>query len=106
MLRESVDALPPTMADDDAAATSRARLLESFVDAVVGDDPDMADRSRRALVEAFGPEWLVDAAAVVANFEMMTRLADGTGARLRPAQIEATAVLRAELGIDAFASRR
>ena len=37
--------------------------------------------ARTALVTAAGPAMMFDAAAVAANFQMMTRLADGTGAR-------------------------
>jgi len=85
---------------------SRRAMLEAFVAAVVGDDPDAADAARAMLVDQLGPEWLVDAAAVVANFEMMTRLADGTGARLLPQRIEQAAALRAELGLDQFPSAR
>jgi hypothetical protein len=85
---------------------SRRTLLEAFVAAVVDDDRTRAEAARAAVVEALGPEWLVDASAVVANFEMMTRLADGTGARLTPAQIEGTATLREQLGVNAFASAR
>jgi hypothetical protein len=81
-------------------------MLEAFVAAVVGDDPDAADAARAMLVDQLGPEWLVDAAAVVANFEMMTRLADGTGARLRPVQIEGSVALREQLGVNAFPSAR
>lgn len=106
MLRESVAALPDEVRAFDTDAGARRRLLESFVDAVTGDDPDAADRARAALAEAYGHDWLVDAAAVVANFEMMTRLADGTGGRLTPVRLEASALLRAELGIDRMASRR
>lgn len=46
------------------------------------------------------------AAAVIANFEMMTRLADGTGARLTPERIDAAASIRQTLGLDAFPSAR
>jgi hypothetical protein len=105
MLRASVDGTPEdTRPALDAAG--RIALLESFVDAVVGPDPRRADQLRHDVADQLGPDWLVDASAVIANFEMMTRLADGTGARLRPAQIEASAALCAELGIDGFASRR
>ncbi len=106
MLRESVDAIPADDRPSDDETAARHHLLESFVAAVVGDDPDRADRARAELAEAYGDEWLVDTAAVVANFEMMTRLADGTGARLYPAQWEATAAIRAEHGIDGFTSHR
>ena len=84
----------------------RAALLERFVSAVVGDDPARADEARAALVDGLGPDWLVDASAVIANFEMMTRLADATGARLRPEQIEAAASIIDEFGLDGFASAR
>ena len=106
MLRESIDGI----ADADRVGTldvaARTALLESFVDAVVGPDRGRADLARAAIVEALGVEWLIDASAVIANFEMMTRLADGTGARLRPAQLEAASGMCAELGIDEFTSRR
>jgi len=81
-------------------------LLEDFVDAVVGDDPDKADEARAMLIDRRGQDWLVDAAAVVANFEMMTRLADGTGARMLPQRLEAAAAMIDELGLAAFPSAR
>lgn len=63
-----------------------------------GDDDELV-RVRTALVEALGESVMVDAAAVVANFEMMTRLAEGTGSVLHNmASVRAgTAV-----GADAF----
>jgi glutathione S-transferase len=97
MLRASIPA-------DESDA--RRALLEEFVAAVVGDDPTRADAARAALADRLGTEWLVDAAAVIANFEMMTRLADGTGARLPPARITAAADLREQHGLDAFSSAR
>ena len=89
-----------------AESDTRRAMLEEFVTAVVGDDAQRADDARSTLVDQLGPEWLVDASAVVANFEMMTRLADGTGARLRPAQLQASAALRENLGVDTFPSAR
>ena len=106
MLRESTDALPPRALETDVDAPRRRLLLESFVAAVTGDDVDTADRARTALADAYGHEWLVDAAAVVANFEMMTRLADGTGARLTSSRLDATAAMRIELGLDKLTSGR
>ena len=61
-------------------------MLEEFVAAVTGDDAVRAEAARSLLLEQFGIDWLIDASAVVANFEMMTRLADATGARMRPDQ--------------------
>ena len=81
-------------------------LLEEFVDAVVGNDPDRADEARATLIDRRGPDWLVDAAAVIGNFEMMTRLADGTGARMLPQRLEAAAPMIDELGLASFPSAR
>ena len=106
MLRESIDGITDAERDVALDAAARTELLESFVDAVVGPDADAAESARAAVVDALGHEWLVDAAAVIANFEMMTRLADGTGARLRPEQMVAAEAIRSEFGLDEFASRR
>jgi len=103
MLRASTDAAVPNPSTADEAST-RSAILEEFVAAVVGDDPTRADAAREAIVDRLGPDWLVDTSAVVANFEMMTRLADATGARLTPARIDAAALIRAQLGLDAFPS--
>jgi hypothetical protein len=105
MLRASIENQTP---DPDQAdeARSRALILEQFVAAVVGDDPAAAVDARAMVADRLGPDWLVDASAVIANFEMMTRLADGTGARLRPEQIAAATSIIADLGLDAFPSAR
>ena len=84
----------------------RSAMLERFVAAVVGSDAAVAEAARADLVDQLGPEWLVDVSAVIANFEMMTRLADATGARLRPEQLIAATPMRSELGLDAFPSAR
>ncbi len=105
MLRASTDAAVPNPSSADEAGT-RSAILEEFVVAVVGDDPARADAARATIVDRLGPDWLIDTSAVVANFEMMTRLADATGARLPPERLEAAASIRAELGLDAFPSAR
>jgi len=105
MLRASTAHQPPT-ANTAADAATRSELLERFVAAVVGDDPALAAEARALLVDRCGPDWLIDASAVIANFEMMTRLADATGARLRPEQIEAAQSIIDDLGLDAFPSFR
>ena len=106
MLRASIPPELTNPSNEDAGVREREALLEEFVAAVVGDDPIRAEAARAALADRLGVHWLVDAAAVVANFEMMTRLADATGARLRPEQIDASTSIRAELGLDAFPSAR
>jgi hypothetical protein len=49
---------------------------------------------------------LVDAAAVVATFNAIDRVADSTGIPIEDSKAEATRDLRAALGIDAFAQNR
>jgi hypothetical protein len=49
---------------------------------------------------------MMDAAAVVANFEMMTRLADGTGARFADDVSADRAALADALGAADLTSRR
>ena len=56
--------------------------LLRFASACGGTDDDELAASRAALVAETDVAFMVDAAAVAANFEMMTRLADGTGATL------------------------
>ncbi len=53
--------------------------LLHFVDVVLGkSDGSLAD-AQRDIITALGPEALVDAAAVFGNFEMMNRIAEGSG---------------------------
>jgi hypothetical protein len=105
MLRASTNHQPPSP-DSAGEVETRSKVLQQFVAAVVGDDPAVAVEARAMLVDRLGPDWLIDASAVIANFEMMTRLADATGARLRPEQIEAAASIIEDLGLGAFPSAR
>jgi hypothetical protein len=81
-------------------------LLVAFAEAVLGGDDKHLARVRAKLTTALGTAALVDAAAVVANFNAIDRIADATGIPLDAERVEATADLRAELGIDAFAEGR
>jgi hypothetical protein len=59
--------------------------LLHFVDAVMAGSPDERTDARTAIIDTLGPESLVDAASVFGNFEMMNRVAEGTGIPI-PAQ--------------------
>lgn len=80
--------------------------LLRFASACAGFDDAELDASRASLRNATSEAFMVDAAAVAANFEMMTRLADGTGARLGDDRIEQQAATVAALGIAELTSRR
>ncbi|MBI5089173.1 MAG: hypothetical protein HZB15_10040 [Actinobacteria bacterium] len=80
--------------------------LVAFAQAIGGWDDGELERARNALVAAAGDAFMVDAAAVVANFEMMTRDADGTGARFHPATAAPRLEAAEQLGITGFTSAR
>jgi hypothetical protein len=87
-----------------AGTVPYAAELVGFVDAVAtGAD---ADAPRRDLARAAGQAAVVEAAAVLANFEMMTRVADGTGAATPAGIVSRLAGERARLGLDAFRTAR
>lgn len=89
-----------------------ARELHAFASAVPGIDQAELDRTRSALIDAAerlgqdGVAVMIDAAAVAANFEMMTRLADGTGARFPEVVAAERAPLVDILGMADVTSRR
>ncbi len=74
-----------------------AALLLAFADAVIAGNAIEAQRDR--VVAALGDAAMVDAAAVIAGFDGITRVADATGIPIEPAKAEQTADLRSELGL-------
>lgn len=88
-----------------------ATELQAFAKTAVGGDEAALAVCRHALVEAAGGgdegvQVMFEAAAVVANFEMMTRLADGTGARFAPEVTAERAQLAEAVGAATLTSRR
>jgi|TARA_B110000459_G_scaffold91246_1_gene102094 hypothetical protein len=59
-------------------------------------------QARAALKAVVGPEGLLEAAATVAIFNGLVRVADGTGIQLDPSMLTSTADTRATLGLDLF----
>ncbi|HEB88582.1 MAG TPA: hypothetical protein ENI85_03345 [Deltaproteobacteria bacterium] len=119
MLRASIETtggevdLRGVASGDDAelSAIPGAAALLGLVEAVVGldgrtVDPGIAEAARARVRDELGTEALVDAAAVIGNFERMNRIADATGIPLDPPVNVATETLRAELGIDRYGSAR
>ena len=62
--------------------------------------------ARQALIAGGGRDLMVDAAAVAANFQMMTRLADGTGARYPEVRLDSMAGIIDQMGNAGMISRR
>ncbi len=80
--------------------------LLRFASACASTDDEELAASRAALVDASDDAFMVDAAAVAANFEMMTRLADGTGARMPSDVLERRAAAIGAMGVAELTSRR
>jgi hypothetical protein len=80
--------------------------LLRFASACAGTDDVELGAARAALVAQTDEAFMVDAAAVAANFEMMTRLADGTGAAMRADRLERSAETIETMRIADLTSRR
>ena len=76
--------------------------LLDFVDAVLTGDEASQEVTREAVAGELGPSGLVDAAGVIANFEMMNRIADATGMPVGKGTLKRTAEWRELIGIDRF----
>lgn len=78
------------------------RLLTAFAEAVLGSDASHRDTARREVRAALGDAAFVDACAVIASFDAVVKIADGTGIPLEDWKAERTSDIRAALGIDAM----
>lgn len=97
------------MTDDGAAAASgipHATQLLAFAEAAVSGSEAQLAQARQGLLDTVGPEGLVDAAAVVGNFQRMTRIADATGIPLDPPVNVLAGDLQDDLGLRDFGSAR
>jgi hypothetical protein len=73
--------------------------LVELVDSVVDGGDSRRQEARDALLEALGPESFVDAAAVFGNFQMMNRVAEGTGIPIPPQALEREADMMKALNL-------
>ena len=92
-------------ADSAAVGIEFGPELLRFAESVARRSTDLPER-RRDLLDAAGPDVLVDAAGVAGNFQRMVRIADSTGIPLDSMAEEASRELRAELGIETFPTAR
>ena len=105
MLREScektnLDLTPEAIVDTtlDCGVPHGGKLLQ-FTDAVLLGSEDQRTVLRAHLMDVVGRLGLVDAAGSVANFEMMNRIADGTGMPVSQRALGATAEWRPRVGL-------
>jgi hypothetical protein len=76
-----------------------AQLIE-FAEAMLRGDRDRQARARQAVQRGLGAAALVDAAAIVASFNAVVKIADGSGIPLEDFKEQATAGLRESLGLE------
>ena len=81
-----------------------AATLLAFTDAVMGHDEAALQRERAALRGVLSTECFVDAAAVIAAFNVVDRVADATGIPLDPELMMMSSDVRQELNLTRFAS--
>lgn len=77
-------------------ATAASRVANGTEPSMVAD----LEAARRRVVSALGPEALVEAAATVAAFNGLVRVADGTGIELDDGMLAASADVRSDLKLD------
>ena len=96
------------MINGDEAATAgdvaHASVLMKFAEAFARRDEQELQQARQALLQEAGPEVLVDAAGVAANFQRMVRIADSTGIPLDERNVALSAGVRKELDLGRFGS--
>lgn len=92
----------PAMAG--ASGIAAAPELLGFASASCGGQAVEIASSRDALREALGDAAVVDSAAVIGNFERMTRIADGTGIPLDTPVNAVSAGIQDDLGLREFHS--
>lgn len=93
-----------TGSDHGDGGVASGQLLTKFAEAI-HQGVDVA-AVRGDVLAQLGADAMVDAAAICANFNMMVRIADGTGTPLDAGTVPPSEGLRSELGLDDLVSRR
>ena len=88
------------------AGIPHGEKLVAFAEAAVSGDSAQTATARDELRAAIGSAGLVDAAAVVGNFQRMVRIADGTGIPVDAIVGTLSEDFRDEIGLENFETRR
>jgi hypothetical protein len=94
-----VDLLPIATGEGDPLIPGGKQLID-YVTAVLSGTNITSTRD--AVVAGLGPEAAVDAAAVIGNFEMMNRIAEGVGMPVGAGTRTTMAAVIEDLGLDHF----
>lgn len=95
-----IDAAIDPQNDSDAGIENGAKLLR-FANAAQQRTDDLP-ASRSALLDAVGPDGVVEAAATIAIFNGLVRVADGTGIQLDDGVLADSSDFRDRLGVSKF----
>ena len=90
--------------NDVATGIPGSRALLAFAEICLGDDTAAISGARQQVLHELGEAAMVDAACIIANFQRMVRIADGTGIALDAEVAAITADLREDLGINDFSA--
>lgn len=81
------------------------QALLAFAEVSLGDDAEAITKARQQVRNELGEPAMIDAAGIIANFQRMVRIADGTGIPLDAPMDALTADLRVELGINGYGEK-
>ena len=76
--------------------------LRNFADAILMQLPEQIALARQKLTACLNEAAMIDAAAVVGNFQRMVRISDGTGIPLDEPVLMMSQSIREDLGINDF----
>jgi len=88
--------------DGGRVAVPNAGELLEFGEAMLGEERDRQTLARETIYRRLGPAGLIDAAAIVASFNAVVKIADATGIPLEDDKAAATRDLREALGLERF----
>ena len=78
------------------------KLLMALVQAVFDDEINNLEKARSEVRSEMGDSAFVDACAIIASFNAVVKIADGTGIPLEDYKEEASRDIRKSLSIDKF----
>ena len=99
---DDVDLSGIVSGDEVATGIPGDKALIAFAEHCLGDDAAAIAGARQRVLEEVGEAGMIDAACIIANFQRMVRIADGTGIALDAQAAAVTSDLRRDLGINDY----
>lgn len=101
---DDVDLAGIVVGDEVATGIPGDKALLEFAEVCLGDDAAAIADARQQVHEELGELPMIDAACIIANFQRMVRIADGTGIALDNEVAAMTADIRNDLGINDYSA--